>query len=127
MNLLRGSSLLLMLTMCACAPQPQPVDNEETAAPSVADDVPASLLVVGTEPFWSVRIDGDELAYTTPETMDAPRKLQGVRRIDADGLHVSGQDGGRRSRSMCGASRVRMGCRTSTIPTWPTSSSAPAR
>ena len=47
---------------------------------------PAASKVVGTEPFWGIRIDGEILLYSTPETIDAPRRLEGARRVDGDGL-----------------------------------------
>ncbi|MCG8277564.1 hypothetical protein [Stenotrophomonas sp. NLF4-10] len=56
-------------------------------------DFPATLQAIGTEPFWSVEVAGDVLLYTTPETMDAPRRLQATRSSDAEGLHLVGGNG----------------------------------
>ncbi len=93
MNLPRVPFLLLLLGVCACTAQPQPANNEDTGAPAIVDDFPPSLQVVGTEPFWGIRIDGETLLYSTPETIDAPRRLEGTRRVDGDGLHFTGQEG----------------------------------
>lgn len=66
---------------------------ESPAQNELAADVPADLQAIGTEPFWSVKVEGDVLVYTTPETMDAPRRLQATRSIDAEGLHLAGGNG----------------------------------
>jgi hypothetical protein len=129
MNLPRVPFLLLVLVlgMCACTPQPQPASSEDTGAPAIVDDFPASLQVVGTEPFWGIRIDGETLLYSTPETIDAPRRLEGTRRVDGDGLHFTGQEGEDAFALDVRRDRVRTGCPISNIPTWPNSCSARRR
>ncbi|SBV35132.1 conserved hypothetical protein [uncultured Stenotrophomonas sp.] len=96
-------SLLCAIPMAAlpgCSPPTEPGDAEASpvvespAQNELAADVPADLQAIGTEPFWSVKVEGDVLVYTTPETMDAPRRLQATRSIDADGLHLLGEDAG---------------------------------
>ncbi len=97
MNPFRPLSLLPLLALAACAPQPSNVENAAAqatgaeAAPA-AGGFPDPLLVAGTEPFWSVKVEGEVLEYTTPETMESPRRLQATRQVDGAGLHLSGQD-----------------------------------
>lgn len=45
--------------------------------------MPAQLRAIGTEPFWSVTVDGTALTWTTPENV-AGTRLQS-RRSDTDG------------------------------------------
>ena len=33
-------------------------------------DLPLAFIAFGTEPFWSVRVDGDRLHWSSPENMD---------------------------------------------------------
>jgi len=100
MPVFRPLSLALPMTLLlACSPAVPDAGapaHEATATRGDTDPAafPASLQAAGVEPFWSVKVEGEALAYTTPETMDAPRRLQATRRIDADGLHLAGEDGG---------------------------------
>ena len=92
-------TILPMAMLAACSPAAPDADTpaREAAAAQVDPDMaafPANLQAAGVEPFWGVKVEGATLAYTTPETMDAPRLLQATRRIDADGLHLAGEDGG---------------------------------
>ncbi len=48
---------------------------------------------LGTEPFWSVRTEGDALHFTTPEDMDG-RRFTGTHALRADGIRYAGDDGG---------------------------------
>ncbi|MCL7714431.1 hypothetical protein [Stenotrophomonas mori] len=93
------SMILPMLLLLACTPAvpeaeapsaevPAPRDGEGTAV------FPDALQAGGVEPFWGVRVDGQVLTYTTPDTLDAPRRLQAERSVDAEGLHLWGEDGG---------------------------------
>ncbi|MGB3393799.1 MAG: hypothetical protein WA956_12385 [Stenotrophomonas sp.] len=88
-----------MAVLLACSPSPGTTDAEAlpAAGPSArnepAADFPATLQAIGTEPFWSVKVEGDVLVHTTPETMDAPRQLQATRSSDVEGLHLAGGNG----------------------------------
>jgi uncharacterized membrane protein len=62
-------------------------------APAAASVVPARLRALGTEPFWSARIDGDALTYTTPEDQKGQRATLS-RRDQASGTELSGKLGG---------------------------------
>lgn len=90
---------LPMAMLVACSPAAPDADTpaREAAAAQVDPAMavfPANLQAAGVEPFWGVKVEGGMLAYTTPETMDAPRRLQATRSIDADGLHLTGEDRG---------------------------------
>jgi len=91
---------LPMAALLACSPSPGKNDAETLpAAESQARDglvagFPANLQAIGTEPFWGVKVEGDALTWTTPEMMDAPRRLQATRSSDADGMHLLGEDAG---------------------------------
>ncbi len=88
-----------MAAMLACSPSPEknaaevpPVAESPVQHEPVAD-FPTNLQAIGTEPFWGVKVEGDVLVYTTPETMDAPRQLHATRSSDAEGLHLAGGEG----------------------------------
>lgn len=97
------SMALPMATLMACSPAtpdantPARMPAREAAAAQADTGMavfPANLQAAGVEPFWGVKVEGAALTYTTPETMEAPRRLQATRSIDADGLHLAGADGG---------------------------------
>lgn len=93
------SIALPMVMLLACSPATPDADTpaREAAAAQVDAGIavfPAALQAAGVEPFWGVKVEGDALTYTTPDTMDAPRQLRATRRVDADGLHLEGEDGG---------------------------------
>lgn len=60
-----------LLALCACQPQ----DPDGATAPPPADAPPIGstadysrpITALGTEPFWSVRIDGTQLTLTRPD------------------------------------------------------------
>lgn len=57
--------------LAGCTPPPagppaRPVAADAGAAAAVGG-FPAALQALGTEPFWSVRLDGSQLTYTSPE------------------------------------------------------------
>jgi uncharacterized membrane protein len=62
------------------------------AEPKIASPIPASLRVLGTEPFWNLQIGGDNLTYTTPEDAKGQHALV-TRRDRADGADFSGRLG----------------------------------
>jgi uncharacterized membrane protein len=73
-----------LLVVAACTPQAAP------SASAAATAFPARLRALGTEPFWSIAIDGGTIVYTTP---DKPKsKAVRVRREEAAGiLKLSGR------------------------------------
>lgn len=102
MNVLRALLLSPLAAVLACSQQHQSVTEHVSdpsaraaaAAGPAAARFPQQLQVTGTEPFWGVRVDGEQLHYTTPETLDTPRRLQASRRLDAAGMHFSGHADG---------------------------------
>ncbi|MGY1425487.1 COG3650 family protein [Lysobacter sp. A289] len=102
--------LLLSISACTaaallgCQPQsPTPADttpavvssaNTAIDAPAVNEpDRPISRLHArGNEPFWSVKVDGDTLTYTTPE-MQPGKQLTAERSDHAAGVTFNGTDG----------------------------------
>lgn len=111
--------LSLLLTACSPASAP-PVPGPATppAAPPAADSVPAgdnpsvtpnepakgkrsagqeddpvlAYRAFGNEPFWSARIDGETLVFSTPENPDG-RTMQGQRVPSLRGVAFHGKDG----------------------------------
>lgn len=76
------ASASLLALAAACAPAQSP-------APSAAAGFPRQLQALGTEPFWSLAIEGDRVLYTTIEDQTGVRAR--VRRDEADGrLTLSG-------------------------------------
>lgn len=89
-----------MAALLACSPSTEEKEVEALPATEAqvrnerAADFPANLQAIGTEPFWSVKVEGNVLAYTTPETLHTPRRLQATRSNDAEGLHLAGGNDG---------------------------------
>lgn len=89
------SGTLLALVACnspATEPATGPGDASVTepgpaAGPSAV--VPEHLQALGTEPFWSVAIDGAQLRYSTPEDQ-VGRTFTAVRRDEATGSTLTG-------------------------------------
>ena len=53
------------------------------------------LRVVGTEPFWAVKVEGDTLTFTTPENQ-VGLHMRGKRtEVAGGGVDIAGQDGER--------------------------------
>lgn len=94
-----GIGLGVLMALAACKPSPpsprgasEPTIAEPAAAAASAE-FPRALQVAGVEPFWGVKVEGAALTYTTPETMDQPRLLQGQREQHGDVLSVRGGEG----------------------------------
>lgn len=90
---------LPLAMLVACSPAAPDAGASAHEAATVQGDAgmatfPVNLQAAGVEPFWGVEVDVATLTCTTPETMDAPRRLQATRSIDAEGLHLAGEDGG---------------------------------
>lgn len=99
----------LLLALAACSAPRDPGDSQAAApaaspmpAPSADLPTPMSesiamqpsapqvLRVVGTEPFWGVKVEGDAMTFTTPEDQ-VGKKLRGERtEIPGGGLDIAG-------------------------------------
>jgi len=77
--------LALAAVLAACAARPAP----PAGAPPVPVDAWRAL---GNEPFWSVRVQGGELVFATPEDLQG-RRLRGTAAPLADGVRYQGRDG----------------------------------
>lgn len=88
--------LSMALALAACnAPEskPGPGDAAEPEAPAhVTPAAPVQLRVVGTEPFWGIRIDADRLHFTTAEDQ-AGKHLVAAPAAEGGGLRYAGQGG----------------------------------
>lgn len=60
-----------------------------------AGDFPGRLRALGTEPFWSIEIDGNRIAYSTADQPEK-RVAQLTRRSSPSGLVLDGALDGRR-------------------------------
>lgn len=104
-------SIALMLSACGAtpvpaqpdAPVPAPTETAAAPAPDVAvrperEAAPirtpvAAYRVVGTEPFWGIRIDGDALHFTTLEDQ-AGKRLTARPAVTTDGVRYEGEHEG---------------------------------
>lgn len=111
---LAGIVASAVLAAACSAPQPQaPAQGDagvaasgaESATPTAPSPAPQAkraagqegepLLayrVVGTEPFWGVRVDGDTLHFTTIDDQ-AGKHLTGTHTLREDGVRYVGNDG----------------------------------
>ena len=97
MRLFAALACSLLVAACARdAPAPAP------SAPEAVDQVVAApagpavpdFIATGNEPFWSVRVTGESLVYSTPEDIDG-QELSPARREESDGvLRYEGEAGG---------------------------------
>ena len=72
---------------------PAPVAPVAPAEVAPKDDFPAIVQAFGNEPFWSVRAEGGELDYSTPETQASPLHFEGSRTLQDGLLVVQGGEG----------------------------------
>ena len=91
--------LCVLLAACTGSPPPTQAVSAHRAGPAppsapAAGGAPARWHVVGTEPFWSVRIEGMTLLFATP-TDPAGRKLAGSVEREEGALQFRGEDRGR--------------------------------
>lgn len=98
------ASIALLLAACTASQAPQPVESNAPAAgetPVVkrapgegAADSLQVFRAFGTEPFWSVAVQGDQLTFTTPEDQDG-LVMQGARAEASDaGVAITGVTNG---------------------------------
>lgn len=64
--------MVILLPACTSPPAATPGTLASAAAlPAIeAATIPRSFQALGTEPFWSARVDGDTLTWSTPEQPD---------------------------------------------------------
>ena len=91
--------LCVLLAACTGSPPPTQAVSAHRAGPAppsapAAGGAPARWHVVGTEPCWSVRIEGMTLLFATP-TDAAGRKLAGSVEREEGALQFRGEDRGR--------------------------------
>lgn len=91
-----AATMPLLLVACTASQRsPDAVATEvpvaQAAHPAPA---PARWRVVGTEPFWSVRVDGASLLFATPESPDG-RVLDARVQRQGDAVEFHGEDGGK--------------------------------
>ncbi|MFO6445993.1 COG3650 family protein [Erythrobacter sp. NE805] len=84
--------LLLLLAACAPAKQHDGIDPEARAFDKVAPSETVTML--GTEPFWNLRIEGGEGTWSTPDNQPGTR-LALTRFAGNNGLGFSGTLGGK--------------------------------
>lgn len=117
---LRTQSLLMtclaVAMLCACSapeaqsppadagPTPATGDAEPSAPPAPAEEPMGkrppgqenepvlAYRAFGTEPFWSVRVDGETLVFSTPENQPG-QTMQGRRVPSLQGVSFQGKDG----------------------------------
>lgn len=81
--------LLAALALAAC----QPRGPAEAGRPAEAFALPDRFTALGTEPFWSARVAGDRLTYSTPEDIPG-RTIPVTRRAGATFVELRGTLGG---------------------------------
>jgi uncharacterized membrane protein len=104
-------ALALVLAAGCTAPDRQPTPESPGSAPATpapGSDTPPpqgkrgpgqegepvlAYRVVGTEPFWGIRVDGDALHFTTMEDQ-VGKHLTGQHTLQADGIRYVGTDAG---------------------------------
>lgn len=95
------AALACALLIAACAPDappaaspaPAPAETDDATAEEPGDAVP-DYIATGNEPFWSVRVTGESLVYSTPEDIDG-QVLAPAIRGDGDGpLRYEGEADG---------------------------------
>lgn len=76
-------------------PSTPPATQEEPMgkrSPGQENEPVLAYRAFGNEPFWSVRVDGDTLVFSTPEDQ-AGKTMQGRRVPSLRGVSVQGKDG----------------------------------
>lgn len=102
MRMHRPAVLIATLLLAACKPAaqthtdvvtPRAVDTQAPAAAPVAE-TPPTWRATGTEPFWGVRVHGDELVFTTPDDQQG-QVLPASMQQQGDATVYSGADADR--------------------------------
>lgn len=87
---------IAMLSLAACATPESPASTDAPVAKRAPGDEAPPMQVFrafGTEPFWSVNVEGNTLTYTTPEDQ-VGIVLHGMRRSIDGGMEIDGSDDG---------------------------------
>ena len=82
----RSLAILALLALTACQPQdptgapaPPPADAPVAARPPVmVSDFSQPMTAVGTEPFWSVKVEGTRLTLSRPDEPDMVAEAPGA-------------------------------------------------
>ncbi|MGV8940907.1 MAG: COG3650 family protein [Lysobacter sp.] len=99
-------SACVVVALAACKPSPsEPATTVSAAVDGSTDPVASDTVTAGAqdapfrqfhargnEPFWSVRVDGTELVWTTPE-MQPGKPLVAERSVSAEDFRFIGSDG----------------------------------
>ena len=65
-----AATLVIPMTAACSEPPPGAIDVEP-GAPSFSDITEDEVItLLGTEPFWNMVIEGDQLTYSTPDNID---------------------------------------------------------
>lgn len=86
----RGSAFLAALSLAACAPSGDGIDPQGQTFDKVAADEVINL--VGTEPFWGIRIADGKASYSNPDQPDGV-EFDVTRFAGNNGLGCSGSMG----------------------------------
>jgi uncharacterized membrane protein len=81
-----GPTVAASESVAASAPAVPPTLVATEAAEATPAPVPPSFRALGTEPFWSARVEGGKLAWSTPELPEGVTVP--VRREDAGGKTI---------------------------------------
>ena len=92
----RFAIAIATLALAACATPESPASTDAPSAKRAAGQEQVPLLAwraFGNEPFWSVRVDGDALVFSTPDDPSG-RTFAGTHALQPDGgVHYAGKDG----------------------------------
>lgn len=103
MRILSVAVLVTFAGLVACTqksdPLPAPIP-EQAPAPAAAAKRPAgqenapppAWRAFGNEPFWSARVEGSQLVFSTPENIEGT-SFEGVQTALADGVSFDGGEG----------------------------------
>ena len=92
----RFAIAIATLALAACATPESPASTDVPSAKRATGQEQVPLLAwraFGNEPFWSVRVDGDALVFSTPDDPSG-RTFAGTHALQPDGgVHYEGKDG----------------------------------
>lgn len=111
MRILSVAVLAMSMGLAGCTQKPEPLPDplpepEVTPAPAAApapvpagkrpagqeNAPPPAWRAFGNEPFWSARVEGDKLVFSTPDNIEGV-SFDGVQTPLADGLRFEGREG----------------------------------
>ena len=103
MRILSVAVLVTLAGLAACTQKPDPLPEpapEQAPAPATAAKRPAgqenapppAWRAFGNEPFWSARVEGSRLVFSTPENIEG-MNYEGAQAALADGMRFEGGEG----------------------------------